>query len=816
MMSSSPPLPHSTTTTSTATLPPSTPRTLVGPATISPGESSSEVVHVVDHDEEVTAPTTTSSKNNKKKKKKKKKKKSSASTTASKEERDEEREEESEEEEKEDKTTEDAVATSIPSSPTATKEKEKETNTVPMSSTNTKSTSLDDYPLAPPAPRGYFEMNQVPVHCRRPFSGPFISQGLAKQQSKGKGEDAWVLKPECMWYFDTCSGDEDPSPSPAAAAAARVSAWGIFDGHGGKKVATFASNSLLKDVFDAAEAPCLPEGLVGPAVSPATLLEELEQESEPSLLCSMSQRDVEEWAVQAELTRRLPLSMTKGFAHCNQEAQRRFKAGGGTTATLAVAVGWELIVANVGDSLAFLDTGAEVLAVSGNHRLESNKTEVERILGSGGEVAPSTVDGKPAGPIRVWPGGLAMGRSIGDAEAGERVCAEAEICQVSIPYQGGRLLMGSDGLWDAIHPKTAAHHVRNLNAEAAAHMLLNMAIKKDHLKDDVTVVVVDFAPKREDRIPPILSSIHAANSKHANQAKVAHVWHPLSTGLTPRAAAAAAAASSSASSSSSPRHLHQHSRFDYIATGAERRQAVIAAQVAEEQERLEEERRLAEIEAEKAAQRALENGSAMPGLYAELAHLTLTPEEIAAAFQAEEKKFESRKKERDEKAAREESAWERVGSAGGDDKSSAGGNGGGRGRGRGSGRGRERGRGHGGGGGGNEKTGKRGPPNSEVSADLGSNSWNATMLHSDTLPTSPPPPPLPSAALLLPPGGDATQPGSTKKKTYMAVPVPHPRLPSSADATTEGGGDGDGGGAGNQQQQQQQQFDQSRGRGWRG
>lgn len=38
--------------------------------------------------------------------------------------------------------------------------------------------------------------------------------------------------------------------------------------------------------------------------------------------------------------------------------------------------------------------------------------------------------GKPVGPLRVWPGGLAMSRSIGDAEAEDRVRGEPEICQV--------------------------------------------------------------------------------------------------------------------------------------------------------------------------------------------------------------------------------------------------------------------------------------------------------------------------------------------------------------------------------------------------
>jgi serine/threonine protein phosphatase PrpC len=51
-----------------------------------------------------------------------------------------------------------------------------------------------------------------------------------------------------------------------------------------------------------------------------------------------------------------------GFNEVDAECRRRFKTSG-TTATLAVQVGWELIVANVGDSLAFLDTGAEILQV---------------------------------------------------------------------------------------------------------------------------------------------------------------------------------------------------------------------------------------------------------------------------------------------------------------------------------------------------------------------------------------------------------------------------------------------------------------------
>lgn len=507
--------------------------------------------------------------------------------------------------------------------------------------------------LQPPAAKARSDLTKKAA--RHPLAGPFISQGLAKERSKGKGEDAWLLKPECSWSIVHSESQhmeekqeqrQEQEENPGVETT--VSAWGIFDGHGGKQVATYASNAMLKEIMAAAEEPCVPV-LAGPPVDktnipsidlpsvPASRVEEEEEEEAK-----------EEYYLQAELARRLPTALTQAFIQCNAEAQRRFKSGGGTTATVAMAVGWELIVANVGDSLAFLDTGAEVLAISGNHRLEDSKSEVERILSTGGEVATSTVDGKPAGPIRVWPGGLAMSRSIGDVDAGERVCAQPEVCQVTIPYEGARLLMASDGLWDALHPKTAAHHVRNLTAEAAAHRLLHLAINKDHLKDDVTVVVVDFMPREEDNVPPVLNLPKSANyggnkgGKHKGGSgssgdKLAHVWHPLKDEGT--------------------------HRVDYIAAGHDRRMKMLAAIRAAEEEKMAEENLRAEREAEIAAQRAVEAGQSLQGasgLYAELAHLTLTPEQIAAAFKVETAKKKAKEEKAAKRAKEAEEGWEAV------------------------------------------------------------------------------------------------------------------------------------------------------------
>lgn len=77
-------------------------------------------------------------------------------------------------------------------------------------------------------------------------------------------------------------------------------------------------------------------------------------------------------------------AMYAAFMRADAECKRRWKKSG-TTATLAVACGWELLVASVGDSCAYLDTGREIMLVSANHRIDDNAEERERIIAAGGE-----------------------------------------------------------------------------------------------------------------------------------------------------------------------------------------------------------------------------------------------------------------------------------------------------------------------------------------------------------------------------------------------------------------------------------------------
>ena len=48
---------------------------------------------------------------------------------------------------------------------------------------------------------------------------------------------------------------------------------------------------------------------------------------------------------------------------------------------------------------------------------------------------------------------------------------EPEVRQVTLPASGGRVIIASDGLWDAVAPKTAAHHVRGMPATKASREL---------------------------------------------------------------------------------------------------------------------------------------------------------------------------------------------------------------------------------------------------------------------------------------------------------------------------------------------------------
>ncbi|KAK9070695.1 hypothetical protein SSX86_011097 [Deinandra increscens subsp. villosa] len=276
---------------------------------------------------------------------------------------------------------------------------------------------------------------------------PTVSYGQAALAKKG--EDYFLIKPDCQRI------PGNPSTS--------FSVFAIFDGHNGISAAIFAKENLLNNILSA-----IPQGC-----------------------------DREEW-LQA-----LPRALVAGFVKTDIEFQQKGETSG-TTVTFVVIDGWTITVASVGDSRCILDTQAGVVSLlTVDHRLEENVEERERVTASGGEVGRLNIfGGNGVGPLRCWPGGLCLSRSIGDTDVGEFIVPIPHVKQVKLSNSGGRLIIASDGIWDALSSEMAAQCCRGLPAELAAKLVVKEALRSRGLKDDTTCVVVDIIPYGYPAIPP--------------------------------------------------------------------------------------------------------------------------------------------------------------------------------------------------------------------------------------------------------------------------------------------------------------------------
>ncbi|CAL8995010.1 unnamed protein product [Prunus brigantina] len=268
---------------------------------------------------------------------------------------------------------------------------------------------------------------------------PTVRYGHAAQSRKG--EDYFLIKTD---------GQRVPGNSSST-----FSAFAIFDGHNGNAAAVYTRENLLKHVLGA-----IPRGL-----------------------------GREEW-LQA-----LPRALVAGFVKTDKDFQSRGETSG-TTATFVIVDGWTVTVASVGDSRCILDTqGGAVSTLTVDHRLEENVEERERVAASGGEVGRlSIIGGAEIGPLRCWPGGLCLSRSIGDMDVGEFIVPIPYVKQVKLSNAGGRLIIASDGIWDALSSEMAAQSCRGLPAELAARQVVKEALRSRGLKDDTTCIVVDIIP----------------------------------------------------------------------------------------------------------------------------------------------------------------------------------------------------------------------------------------------------------------------------------------------------------------------------------
>ena len=267
-----------------------------------------------------------------------------------------------------------------------------------------------------------------------------VVYGLASENKKG--EDFTLLKSECQRVvMDGVS---------------TYSVFGLFDGHNGSAAAIYTKENLLNNVLRA-----IPPNL---------------------------KRD--EWVAV------LPRALVAGFVKTDKDFQEKAQTSG-TTVTFVIIEGWVITVASVGDSRCILEPSeGGIHYLSADHRLDTNEEERVRITSRGGEVRRlNTGGGTQVGPLRCWPGGLCLSRSIGDLDVGELIVPVPYVKQVKLSTSGGRLVICSDGVWDALTAEMVLDCCRGMSAEAAAPHIVKESLQAKGLRDDTTCIVVDILPQ---------------------------------------------------------------------------------------------------------------------------------------------------------------------------------------------------------------------------------------------------------------------------------------------------------------------------------
>ena len=210
-------------------------------------------------------------------------------------------------------------------------------------------------------------------------------------------------------------------------------------------------------------------------------------------------------------------------------------AGGTSGACFTVAIvnyaRSEVTVAHVGDCAVVLVEHMREGVLTEEHRLEGSDAERERVSRAGAKIGRSVDStGRAKGPVRAWPGGLAVCRTIGDSDC---PCASAVPAMRTSRFDalaGAALVVASDGVWDAVSREHVGALVRqSKTARGAAVSVVKAALKKRGLRDDTTCIVSWLG------LPPWAStddSISAATTEACGS--TIGVTHNM-VGLTPRA-----------------------------------------------------------------------------------------------------------------------------------------------------------------------------------------------------------------------------------------------------------------------------------------
>ena len=218
--------------------------------------------------------------------------------------------------------------------------------------------------------------------------------------------------------------------------------FGLFDGHGGRDAAEFASQNLPKAIADRLKAtPRLEEAYTA--------------------AFRQLQMDMKPWCVYV-----------------------------GTTAVIAVVEGTTLTMANVGDTRCVLCRDGKAVRISVDHKPDLPE-ETTYIQSKGGFVKDGRVGGM-----------LAVSRALGDGVLGDAVNPTPYVRRVELTEDDSFMILACDGVWDVMSDQTACDIVApEIDPLVAAKKLRDAAFENNSL-DNISVIVVFLSEAFANRPAP--------------------------------------------------------------------------------------------------------------------------------------------------------------------------------------------------------------------------------------------------------------------------------------------------------------------------
>jgi len=192
------------------------------------------------------------------------------------------------------------------------------------------------------------------------------------------------------------------------------------------------------------------------------------------------------------------------YAHAEMVRNRSTTAGSTLSLVVVNTRRAEATAMHVGDSVARLvPRRSATRSLCEDHRIDSSEAEQQRLRAAGGKLARAKDKlGRPAGPLRLWPGGVAQARAIGDRDVGNYIDPSPTATTVTLPVEEGcDVIIGSDGVWDALKHTMVDGLARGgaIGPEATAQLIVSSSLSQRHAysshgdqvpRDDTTCVVM--------------------------------------------------------------------------------------------------------------------------------------------------------------------------------------------------------------------------------------------------------------------------------------------------------------------------------------